>query len=79
MQQTNPTPRARPQFARREPTTDELAHIDEVRRMGADFLARLHGIGGTDPAGSVFASTRLTLAATMVQQAVDNAVRHISA
>jgi len=69
----------RPLFSRRELTPDEAAHIDHVRRMGTDFLARLHAIGGTDPSGTVFASTRLTLAATMMTQAVDNAVKHISA
>ena len=77
--QEAPLAQRRPQFSRRMLTPDEAAHIDNVRQMGTDFLAFLHAIGGTDPNGTVLASARLTLAATMMTQAVDNAVKHISA
>ncbi|MBR9764123.1 MAG: hypothetical protein GYB53_11515 [Rhodobacteraceae bacterium] len=60
-------------------TEDEKQEMQEVKDMGAAFIAKLHQIGGTDPAGDRFASRDLSLANTHAEDAVMRAVRHITA
>lgn len=57
----------------------EKAQMQEVKDMGAALIAKLHEIGGTDPAGDRFASRDLSLANTHAEDAVMRAVRHITA
>lgn len=57
----------------------EKLQMQHVKDLGALFVAQLHGIGGTDPAGDRFASRDLALANTHVEDAVMRAVRHITA
>lgn len=57
----------------------EKAQMQELKDMGADLIAKLHEIGGTDPAGESLASRDLSLARTHVEDAVMRAVRHITA
>ncbi|MDF2232177.1 hypothetical protein P2H44_06385 [Albimonas sp. CAU 1670] len=60
-------------------TEAEKAQMVEVKDLGAAFIAKLHEIGGTDPAGDRFASRDLALANTHAEDAVMRAVRHITA
>ncbi|ETA54001.1 Acb2/Tad1 domain-containing protein [Ponticoccus alexandrii] len=57
----------------------EKAQMQEVKDMGAAFIAKLHEIGGTDTGGDRFASRDLSLANTHAEDAVMRAVRHITA
>lgn len=57
----------------------EKAQMQQVKDMGAAFIAKLHEIGGTDPNGDRFASRDLSLANTHAEDAVMRAVRHITA
>lgn len=57
----------------------EKAQMQEIKDMGAALIAKLHEIGGTDPAGDRFASRDLSLANTHAEDAVMRAVRHITA
>lgn len=57
----------------------EKASMQEVKDLGAAFIAKLHEIGKTDPAGDRFASRDLSLANTHAEDAVMRAVRHITA
>ena len=57
----------------------EKAQMQQVKDMGADLIAKLHEIGGTDPAGDRLASRDLSLANTHIEDAVMRAVRHITA
>lgn len=56
----------------------EKARMVEIKDMGAAFIAKLHEIGGTDPAGDRLASRDLSLAQTHAEDAVMRAVRHIT-
>lgn len=56
----------------------EKALMQEIKDMGAAFIAKLHEIGGTDAAGDRFASRDLSLANTHAEDAVMRAVRHIT-
>lgn len=58
---------------------DEKARMVAIKDLGAAFIAKLHEIGGTDPAGDRFASRDLSLANTHAEDAVMRAVRHITA
>lgn len=58
---------------------EEKARVARVKQMGAEFIALLHEIGGTDPGGDRFASRDLALANTHAEDAVMRAVRHITA
>lgn len=60
-------------------TEAEKAQMQEVKDMGAAFIAKLHEIGGTAPGGDRFASRDLSLANTHAEDAVMRAVRHITA
>lgn len=60
-------------------TDAEKAQMVEVKDMGEALIAKLHAIGGTDPAGDRFASRDLALANTHVEDAIMRAVRHITA
>lgn len=57
----------------------EKEQMQQVKDMGAAFIAKLHEIGGTDPNGDRFASRDLSLANTHAEDAVMRAVRHITA
>lgn len=57
----------------------EKAQMQAIKDMGAAFIAKLHEIGGTDPAGDRLASRDLALAQTHAEDAVMRAVRHITA
>ena len=57
----------------------EKAQMQEVKDLGATFIAKLHEIGGTDVTGDRFASRDLSLANTHIEDAVMRAVRHITA
>ena len=57
----------------------EKARMQSIKDLGAEFIAKLHEIGGTDPAGDRFASRDLSLANTHAEDAVMRAVRHITA
>jgi len=57
----------------------EKAQMQEIKDMGAAFIAKLHEIGGTAPEGDRFASRDLSLANTHAEDAVMRAVRHITA
>lgn len=57
----------------------EKAQMQRIKDMGAAFIADLHQMGGTDPAGDRFASRDLSLANTHIEDAVMRAVRHITA
>ncbi len=56
----------------------EKALMVEVKDAGAAFIALLHKIGGTDPAGDRQGSRDLSLAQTHTEDAVMRAVRHIT-
>lgn len=60
-------------------TDAEKALMQSIKDAGAAFIAQLHQIGGTDPAGDRFASRDLSLANTHAEDAVMRAVRHITA
>lgn len=60
-------------------TDEEKAQMQEVKDMGAAFIAKLHEIGGTNAEGDRFASRDLSLANTHAEDAVMRAVRHITA
>lgn len=53
--------------------------MSSIKDLGAELIARLHAIGGTDPAGDRHASRDLSLAQTHIEDAVMRAVRHITA
>lgn len=55
----------------------EKAQMQEVKDLGAAFIAKLHAIGGTS--GDRFGSRDLALANTHAEDAVMRAVRHITA
>lgn len=58
----------------------EKAQMQEIKDMGAAFIAKLHEIGGTHASGiDRFASRDLSLANTHAEDAVMRAVRHITA
>lgn len=57
----------------------EKALMQDIKDMGAAFIAKLHAIGGTDATGDRFASRDLSLANTHAEDAVMRAVRHITA
>ncbi|WP_406870475.1 hypothetical protein ABEB22_12695 [Thioclava sp. 'Guangxiensis'] len=57
----------------------EKAQMKRLKDMGADFIAMLHQVGGTEIGGDRFASRDLSLANTHVEDAVMRAVRHITA
>ena len=57
----------------------EKQQMQELKDLGAAFIAKLHQIGETDPAGDRFASRDLALANTHAEDAVMRAVRHITA
>lgn len=57
----------------------EKAQMQAIKDMGAAFIAKLHEIGGTDPAGDRLASRDLALAQTHAEDAVMRAVRHVTA
>lgn len=56
----------------------EKAQMQELKDLGAAFIALLHGIGDTDPSGDRFASRDLSLANTHMEDAVMRAVRHVT-
>lgn len=58
---------------------EEKAGMQEVKDMGAAFIAKLHALGGTDPTGDRMGSRDLALAMTHMEDAVMRAVRHITA
>lgn len=58
---------------------EEKAQMVALKDLGAAFIAKLHEVGGTDPAGDRFASRDLSLANTHAEDAVMRAVRHITA
>lgn len=58
---------------------DEKRQVQQLKDMGAAFTAKLHELGGTDPAGDRFASRDLSLANTHAEDAVMRAVRHVTA
>lgn len=60
-------------------TADEKALMVRVKDLGAEFIALLHEVGGSDPNGDRFASRDLALANTHAEDAVMRAVRHITA
>ncbi len=60
-------------------TDAEKAQMQEIKDMGAAFIAKLHEIGGTNPKGAQFASRDLSLANTHAEDAVMRAVRYITA
>lgn len=55
----------------------EKQDMQEIKDIGAAFIAKLHEIGGTE--GERFASRDLSLANTHAEDAVMRAVRHITA
>ena len=57
----------------------EKAQMQEIKDMGAAFIAKLHEIGGTDAGSDRFASRDLSLANTHAEDAVMRAARHITA
>lgn len=60
-------------------TPAEKGQMQEIKDMGAAFIAKLHEVGGTNADGDRFASRDLALANTHVEDAVMRAVRHITA
>jgi hypothetical protein len=59
-------------------TDAEKAQVDIVKQRGAEFIAFLHEIGGTDPEAERMASRDLSLSMTHMEDAVMRAVRHIT-
>ncbi|SMO95987.1 hypothetical protein SAMN06265173_1613 [Thalassovita litoralis] len=59
-------------------TDAEKIQMQDIKDMGATFIAKLHEIGGTDSTSDRFASRDLSLANTHVEDAVMRAVRHIT-
>ena len=57
---------------------DEKLQVDEIKALGADFVLKLHEVGGTDPAEERMASRDLSLAQTHIEDAVMRAVRHVT-
>lgn len=57
----------------------EKAQMQDIKDMGAAFIAKLHKIGGTPPDGDRFGSRDLALANTHMEDAVMRAVRHVTA
>lgn len=60
-------------------TDSEKLAMQDIKDLGAAFIAKLHQIGGTDASGDRFASRDLSLANTHAEDAVMRAVRHITA
>ena len=56
----------------------EKAQMQEVKDMGAAFIAKLHEINGTNPAAALPDARDLLLAQTHMEDAVMRAVRHIT-
>lgn len=56
----------------------EKSQMVRVKDAGAAFVALLHEIGGSDPAGDRQASRDLSLTQTHAEDAVMRAVRHIT-
>lgn len=59
-------------------TDAEKLQMQEIKDMGAAFIAKLHEIGGTNPAEERQGSRDLSLAKTHAEDAVMRAVRHIT-
>ena len=59
-------------------TESEKQQMVEIKDLGAEFVAKLHEIGGSDPNGDRFASRDLSLANTHIEDATMRAVRHIT-
>lgn len=59
-------------------TDAEKAQMQKIKDMGADFIAALHEIGGTNPMFDRQGSRDLALAQTHAEDAVMRAVRHIT-
>lgn len=59
-------------------TDAEKAQVDIIKQRGAEFIAFLHEIGGTDPEAERMASRDLSLAMTHMEDAVIRAVRHVT-
>lgn len=57
----------------------EKQQMQRIKDLGAEFIAMLHEIGGTDPASDRQASRDLSIAQTHAEDAVMRAVRHITA
>lgn len=57
---------------------EEKELMQRVKDKGAEFIALLHEIGGTDPSGERLASRDLSLTLTHTEDAVMRAVRHIT-
>ncbi|MPL79242.1 hypothetical protein SDC9_25118 [bioreactor metagenome] len=57
----------------------EKGAMQRIKDLGAQFIAALHAIGGTDAAGDRQGSRDLSLAQTHAEDAVMRAVRHITA
>lgn len=62
----------------RQLTDAEKADMQEVKDIGAAFIAKLHALGGTDPSGDRMGSRDLSLAQTHMEDAVMRAVRHLT-
>jgi len=56
----------------------EKAQMQEIKDLGAAFIAKCHAIGGTDPQSERAGSRDLSLAITHAEDAVMRAVRHIT-
>lgn len=63
----------------RQLTDAEKLAMQEIKDMGAAFIAKLHAIGASTPGGERFASRDLSIANTHIEDAVMRAVRHITA
>lgn len=59
-------------------TDAEKAQMQEVKDLGAAFVAKLHEIGGTDPSSESFGSRNLALSFGHIEDAVYRAVKHIT-
>lgn len=57
----------------------EKVQMQEIKDMGAAFIAKLHEMGGTTPEMGRMGSRDLSLAQTHAEDAVMRAVRHITA
>lgn len=62
----------------RELSDKEKELMVKIKDKGADFIALLHEIGGTEVGGERFASRDLSLANTAMEDAVMRAVRHLT-
>lgn len=60
-------------------TDQEKQQMLEIKDLGAEFIRKLHEIGGTDPTGpGPLAGRGLSIAQTKAQEAVMWAVWHIT-